>query len=43
MEVPAVSLGETFMKPTTMLYRNLLAMEVGAAACAYRQNRCAAR
>jgi dihydroxy-acid dehydratase len=27
VEVPAVSLGETFMKPTTMLYRNLLAME----------------
>ena len=27
LEVPAVSLGETFMKPTTMLYRNLLAME----------------
>ena len=22
-----LSLGETFMKPTTMLYRNLLAME----------------
>src|SRR5688572_11223216 len=27
VEVPALSLGETFMKPTTMLYRNLLAME----------------
>ena len=27
VEAPAVSLGETFMKPTTMLYRNLLAME----------------
>ena len=25
--MPAISLGETFMKPTTMLYRNLLAME----------------
>jgi dihydroxy-acid dehydratase len=28
LEVPAMSLGEPFMKPTTMLYRNLLAMEV---------------
>ncbi len=27
LEMPAMSLGETFMKPTTMLYRNLLAME----------------
>jgi len=27
MEMPVLSLGETFMKPTTMLYRNLLAME----------------
>ena len=27
LEVPAISLGETFMKPSTMLYRNLLAME----------------
>jgi dihydroxy-acid dehydratase len=27
LEAPAVSLGETYMKPTTMLYRNLLAME----------------
>jgi dihydroxy-acid dehydratase len=27
VEVPAISLGETLMKPTTMLYRNLLAME----------------
>ena len=27
VEVPALSLSETFMKPTTMLYRNLLAME----------------
>jgi dihydroxy-acid dehydratase len=27
VEVPVVSLGEMFMKPTTMLYRNLLAME----------------
>lgn len=27
IEMPALSLGETFQKPTTMLYRNLLAME----------------
>lgn len=27
LEIPAISLGETFQKPTTMLYRNLLAME----------------
>ena len=28
MELPAMSLGEVIVKPTTMLYRNLLAMEV---------------
>ena len=27
IELPAMSLSETFVKPTTMLYRNLLAME----------------
>jgi dihydroxy-acid dehydratase len=27
VEMPAMTLGETFQKPTTMLYRNLLAME----------------
>ncbi len=27
VEMPAMSLGEPFMKPSTMLYRNLLAME----------------
>ena len=27
VELPAISLGETMMKPSTMLYRNLLAME----------------
>jgi dihydroxy-acid dehydratase len=27
VEIPALSLAETFQKPTTMLYRNLLAME----------------
>ena len=29
LEIPALALPENFMKPTTMLYRNLLAMEVG--------------
>jgi dihydroxy-acid dehydratase len=28
VELPAISLSENFMKPSTMLYRNLLAMEV---------------
>jgi dihydroxy-acid dehydratase len=28
LELPALSLSETFVKPTTMLYRNLLAMDV---------------
>jgi dihydroxy-acid dehydratase len=28
VELPAISLSENFQKPTTMLYRNLLAMEV---------------
>ena len=28
VEFPAMSLGEQFVKPTTMLYRNFLAMEV---------------
>ena len=28
VEMPAITLSENFMKPTTMLYRNLLAMEV---------------
>ena len=27
VEMPAFTLGETFQKPTTMMYRNLLAME----------------
>jgi dihydroxy-acid dehydratase len=27
VEMPAISLGEIYMKPSTMLYRNLLAME----------------
>ncbi len=28
VELPALSLSENFVKPTTMLYRNLLALEV---------------
>jgi dihydroxy-acid dehydratase len=28
MEFPTISLGETFMRPTTMLFRNLMAMDV---------------
>src|SRR5262245_1513993 len=28
IELPALSLAETYVKPTTMLYRNMLAMEV---------------
>jgi dihydroxy-acid dehydratase len=35
MEIPLLTLGETFMKPTTMLYRNLLAMESEEALRAY--------
>jgi dihydroxy-acid dehydratase len=35
MEIPLMTLGETFMKPTTMLYRNLLAMEAEEALRSY--------
>src|SRR5690349_16514075 len=28
LEFPTISLGEPFMRPTTMLYRNLMAMDV---------------
>ena len=35
MEIPVLTLGETFMKPTTMLYRNLLAMETEEALRSY--------
>jgi len=31
MEIPAISLGETLQKPTTMMYRNLLAAGEGRA------------
>ena len=31
VELPAMSLSEPFVKPSTMLYRNLLAMETGRA------------
>jgi dihydroxy-acid dehydratase len=35
MEIPLLTLGETFMKPSTMLYRNLLAMDAEEAIRAY--------
>jgi dihydroxy-acid dehydratase len=35
MEIPLLTLGETLMKPSTMLYRNLLAMEAEEALRAY--------
>ena len=35
MEIPVLSLGETFMKPSTLLYRNLLAMDTEEALRAY--------
>jgi len=35
MEIPLLTLGETLMKPTTMMYRNLLAMEAEEALRSY--------
>ena len=35
MEIPLLTLGETFMKPSTLLYRNLLAMDAEEALRAY--------
>ena len=35
MEIPVMTLGETFMKPSTMMYRNLLAMEAEEALRSY--------
>jgi L-arabonate dehydrase len=35
MEFPVISLGESLMKPTTMLYRNLMAMDVEECIRAY--------
>ncbi len=35
LELPTMSLGETYMKPTTMLYRNLMSMEVEECIRAY--------
>ena len=35
LEIPVLSLAENFMKPTTMLYRNLLAMEAEEVLIAY--------
>jgi dihydroxy-acid dehydratase len=40
IEIPALSLSENFMKPTTMLYRNLLAMEVEEALRAHPVDGC---
>src|ERR1041385_19199 len=35
LEFPTISLGEVYMKPTTMLYRNLMAMDVEECIRAY--------
>jgi dihydroxy-acid dehydratase len=35
MEIPVLTLGETFMKPSTLLYRNLVAMDAEEALRAY--------
>ena len=35
MEIPVLTLGETFMKPSTMMYRNLLAMDAEEALRSY--------
>ena len=35
MEIPLLTLGETFMKPSTLLYRNLLAMDAEEALRSY--------
>src|SRR5258706_9831888 len=35
LEFPTISLGEAYMKPTTMLYRNLMAMDVEECIRAY--------
>jgi dihydroxy-acid dehydratase len=35
MEIPVLTLGETYMKPSTMLYRNLLAMDAEEAIRSY--------
>ncbi len=35
LEFPVMSLGETLMRPTTMLFRNLMAMDVEESIRAY--------
>ena len=35
LEFPTISLGENLMKPTTLLYRNLMAMDVEESIRAY--------
>jgi dihydroxy-acid dehydratase len=40
IEIPGISLGETFQKPTTMMYRNLLAMETEELLRSYPADAC---
>jgi dihydroxy-acid dehydratase len=40
VEIPAFTLGETFQKPTTMMYRNLLAMETEESLRSYPADGC---
>src|SRR5262249_54481467 len=40
VEMPAMTLGETFQKPTTMMYRNLLAMETEELLRSYPADAC---
>jgi dihydroxy-acid dehydratase len=40
VEMPAISLGETFQKPATMMYRNLLAMETEELLRSYPADAC---
>jgi len=40
VEMPAMTLGETFQKPTTMMYRNLLAMETEEVLRSYPADGC---
>jgi len=40
IEIPATTLGETFQKPTTMMYRNLLAMETEEVLRSYPADGC---
>ena len=42
LEFPTMSLGETLMRPTAMLFRNLMAMEVGGGPAGQPGRRCRA-